>query len=341
MIQSNFLGNLELISRLKRDVEDRKTPHAIIIQGTYGSGKHTIARLIAMMLACESSPEVCCECPSCRKILSNNSPDVITAGPTDGRVQIGVDIIRFIRSDVYIKPNDYTHKVYIVESADKMTHEAQNAFLKVLEEPPSYAVFILLCESADSLLVTVKSRATIYNTERFDTDTVKDYLLKNSDDAVKLNSTNPDAFTLAIAASSGSVGKAIENIRSDVAEKNFLLYSSCLELLMMLKRRCSSFDLLCHLSEIDQSKVGADEYMLMLESALSDLMSYKLSNHYECQFFLNENDIEYLASSLTSTFLLEVSKLLESFRYSLLSNVSVQTAITALASELYLLRSKY
>ncbi|MBQ4137473.1 MAG: hypothetical protein IJD67_05120 [Clostridia bacterium] len=341
MILSNFLGNKELISRLKNDARDGKTPHAIILEGAYGSGKHTVSKLLAMLLACDKSPDICYECASCRKILSDNSPDVITVGPTDGRVQIGVDTIRFVRSDVFIKPNDNRHKIYIVESADKMTTEAQNAFLKVLEEPPSYAIFILLCQSADSLLVTVKSRSTIYNTERFEPQAIKEYLLDHYSEARDLNNQNPEAFKLATIASNGSVGKAIENVQSEAAQKNYLIHSSCLELLMMLKKRCSSFDLLEHISKIELTKSDADEYMLMLEAALSDLMSYKLSSHTNTSFFLNDNDLEYLASSLTGTFILEFSKLLEDFRHSLLSNANIQTALTAFASELCQLRSKY
>ena len=108
-----------------------------------------------------------------------------------------------IRSDVYVKPNDNRYKVYIIESANKMTHEAQNAFLKVLEEPPEYAVFIMLCESSDAMLITVKSRATVYSTERFTESVLYEYLVKTSSTAAGLASENPDVLRLAIMTANG------------------------------------------------------------------------------------------------------------------------------------------
>ncbi|MBQ7821242.1 MAG: hypothetical protein IJ391_03065 [Clostridia bacterium] len=341
MITADFIGNNELIFSLKRDAASGKTPHAIILEGPYGSGKKTLAKYLAMLLACESSPEVCSKCSACRKILADNSPDVITISPGDGKVQIGVDSVRFVRSDVYIKPNDNDHKVYIIESADKMTHEAQNAFLKVLEEPPEYAVFILLCESSDALLVTVKSRATVYSTERFSSETITKHLLEISPDANKLHADSPDAFKLAVMSANGSIGRALENIEPLKAEQTHSLYMSCLELVMMLRKRASAFDILNHLSSLEQNKVFIDSYLLMFESALFDVMNYKLSNNNVCSFFLDEADLEYVAAALTNTFVLEVTELIESCRYSLLSNVNLQTAITALASELYAMRSKF
>lgn len=337
----DFLGNKELIERLKRDAVASRTPHAIIFEGADGSGKKTLAKYLALLLACEHSPDICGECAYCRKILSGNSPDVITVAPTDGRVQIGVDTVRFIRSDVYVKPNDNRYKVYIIESADKMTHEAQNAFLKVLEEPPEYSVFIMLCESSDAMLITVKSRATVYSTERFTESVLYEYLVKTSSTAAGLASENPDVLRLAIMTANGSVGHALENIESTNAENTHKRYLSCIELIMLLRRRASAFDILMHLNAQEQNKNEFDRFLLMLESALYDIMSYKLSGSTACTFFLNDSDLEYAAAALTNTFLLETLDLLESYRFTLSSNANLQTSLTALASELYTLRSKF
>ena len=341
MYMKDFLGNKELIERLRRDAVASRTPHAIIFEGAKGSGKKTLAKYLALLLACEHSPNVCGECASCRKILSDNSPDVITVAPADGRVQIGVDTIRFIRSDVYVKPNDNNYKVYIIESADKMTHEAQNAFLKVLEEPPEYAVFIMLCESSDALLITVKSRSTVYSTERFTESTLHEYLINTSITAAELASVNPDAFKLAVMTANGSVGHALENIESTNAENAHKLYLSCLELIMLLRKRASAFDILTHLNAQEQSKAEFDEFLLMLESALYDIMSYKLSGNTARTFFLSDSDLEYAAAALTNTFVLEALDLLEGYRFTLSANANLQTSLTALASELYTLRSKF
>ncbi len=341
MTTTDILGNAELISRIRRDAEEGKTPHAIIIEGAYGSGKKTLAKYIAMILACENENMPCGACSSCRKIQSDDSPDVIRVALSDGRAQIGVDSIRFVRSDVYIRPNDNQRKIYIIESAGKMTVEAQNAFLKVLEEPPEYAIFILLCESADSLLVTVRSRSTVYTTERFDDDTISQYLLSHSSEASRLIQSNPDAFRLAVLNASGSVGRALENVLPDRSEQIYSLYVSCRELIMMLRKRVSTYKLLKHLLSLEQSKDYIDSYLHLLEDALFDVLGYKLSNNSHRNFFIDDSELEYAASSLTSTFILESVHLLESCRHSLTMNANLQAALTSLASEICSLRSKY
>ena len=117
-IFTDVVGNDELKERLANDVLSSKLPHAIILEGPRGSGKHTIAKICAAALSCEKATDKtsslpCGKCISCRKILGNKSPDVIMVSKEE-RATIGVDSIRFLKEDVYVIPNDNEHKVYII-----------------------------------------------------------------------------------------------------------------------------------------------------------------------------------------------------------------------------------
>ena len=148
----SVIGNSLLKSKLLSDILSDTLSHAYIIEGKKGSGRHTIAYMTAAALVCEklndtASPLPCLKCPSCKKILGQKSPDVITVTRED-KATLGVDAIRFLRNDVRVVPNDLDYKIYVIEDADTMTPQAQNAFLLTLEEPPEYVKFFLLCEDS-------------------------------------------------------------------------------------------------------------------------------------------------------------------------------------------------
>lgn len=336
----NFYGNRELLEQLRKNAVQEQMPHAIILEGPQGSGKYTIARYIALLLACESSPNVCCNCPACRKIINSNSPDVIIIEPTDGRVRIGVDSVRFMRSDVYIRPNDNDFKVYIVKNADKMTPEAQNAFLKVLEEPPEYGIFILLCENTDALLVTVKSRAVTYHLERFSPEALYDCAVNLSDDARMLSQNNPDALKLAALTANGAVGNVLKAVADGFAEKCLEDYEACVKFITMLKKRSSAYELLRHLSSQGLTREKFESFCTMSQAAFSDMISYKLTDVRPSPFFLHEEELDSIAMSLTTAFIIEAAEIFEKYRASLDSNVNILTAINSLAAELASLRNR-
>ena len=131
--------------------------HAYILAGPSGSGKHTLAGLLARALVCSGGGEVPCgACPDCRKAAAGIHPDVIRIGE-DGK-DINVAMVRALRSDAYIRPNEAPRKVYLLPDAHTMNQSAQNALLKLLEEGPPYAAFLLLAENAGAILPTVRSR---------------------------------------------------------------------------------------------------------------------------------------------------------------------------------------
>lgn len=157
---SALAGNRRLKEQLAGREEGRGLAHAYILSGPAGSGRHTLARLLSAAMVCggPAGQRPCGRCLACRKALRGIHPDVKpVSGAGDGK-PISVDQIRALRADAYIRPNEGERKVYILEGAEQMNASAQNAMLKLLEEGPGYAAFLLLAENSSGLLQTVRSR---------------------------------------------------------------------------------------------------------------------------------------------------------------------------------------
>jgi len=156
---SALAGNSRLKEQLSQREKERGLSHAYIISGPAGSGRHTLTRLLAAGMLCTSQGEKPCgRCGPCVKVKKGLHPDLsVITGPAEGK-PITVDQVRALRSDAYIRPNEGERKVYLLERADQMNASAQNAMLKLLEEGPPYAAFLLIADNAGGLLQTVRSR---------------------------------------------------------------------------------------------------------------------------------------------------------------------------------------
>ena len=221
-IFEGLIGNDSLKKKLFSDLSSESLSHAYIIEGKRGSGRHTVAKMTAAALSCvnrenSSMPLPCGECLNCRKILADNSPDVITIGIEEKKASIGVEAARFLRSDIRVIPNDLDYKVYIIEDADTMTPQAQNALLLSLEEPPSFVKFFLLCEDAGAMLETIRSRAQILRTEPIEAADIDKYVVSHYPEALRMKQSDPKMFGELIMSAQNSIGEAI----SLLEPKNF------------------------------------------------------------------------------------------------------------------------
>lgn len=157
-IKNALAQNIEGL--IKKD----KLPHAILIRGGSEELKGRLSSFLSYALVCESEDKPCGSCANCMKAQKGKHPDVITLDPiADGEKTFKISLIRELKDDAYIIPNEARSKVYILKSADKMNIQAQNALLKLIEEPPQYARFILECESSAAMLSTVMSRVTLFD----------------------------------------------------------------------------------------------------------------------------------------------------------------------------------
>ena len=154
-----LLGNERLKENLRSSISRGRVSHFYLISGPEGSGKHTLAALLAAAILCKSGDRPCGTCAACRRVLGAGHPDFITVDDPEKKT-VPVDLIRQARADMYIQPNEADRKVYLFPRAQDMRVEGQNALLKVLEEPPAYGVFILLTDNPEKLLPTVRSRCT-------------------------------------------------------------------------------------------------------------------------------------------------------------------------------------
>ncbi|MBQ4544542.1 MAG: DNA polymerase III subunit delta' [Oscillospiraceae bacterium] len=151
-----FYGNERAKEYLNSAFARHSFPHALLIYGERGIGKKTLADIVARALVCTGDDVPCGSCNSCYKAKNGTHPDIIRLGGDNDTVK--VDEIRALKRDALLRPNDGERKVYIINHAEAMTHQAQDAFLKILEEPPLFTFFIILCYNLSDLLPTIISR---------------------------------------------------------------------------------------------------------------------------------------------------------------------------------------
>ncbi len=176
---SKIIGHENIISQLISAVSMSKINHAYIFNGPDGSGKNMLAKAFAQALLCEKQgPEGCGECHFCKQTESGSNPDLIYIRHSKENI-ISVDDIReSLVQDIQIKPYNGLYKVYIIDEAEKLTVQAQNALLKTIEEPPEYSVIIFLTNNADIFLQTILSRCIVFNLKPLRDDVITDYLIK-------------------------------------------------------------------------------------------------------------------------------------------------------------------
>ena len=196
-----FLGNERLKENLTGSLRRGHISHFYLISGPEGSGKHTLARLLAAAILCEKQDAPCGYCAACRKALGGNHPDFITVTDPEHK-NIAVKLVRQIREDMFIRPNEAEHKIYLF--AQDLGTEGQNALLKVLEEPPKYGVFLLLTDNPEKILPTVRSRCTELALTVLPEDTLRAALRQRFPDAA------PDDVTAVINRSGGFLGQALQ-----------------------------------------------------------------------------------------------------------------------------------
>ena len=196
-----LLGNEGLKKDLSAARAAGRLAHFYLISGPEGSGKHTLADLLAASMLCTGPNAPCGICKACRKVLSHTHPDDITIDDPEKKI-IPVRLIRQARADIYIRPNEGTKKIYRFPRGQDLNLEGQNALLKVLEEPPEYGVFLLLCDNPEKLLPTIRSRCVELKLRPIPENTLKTVLAKEFPDA------DGSSLAAAVQRSGGYLGQA-------------------------------------------------------------------------------------------------------------------------------------
>ena len=172
-------GNTPLVEQLRRSAASGRSSHAYLFLGGAGAGKRLIANTFAKALQCEGEKRPCDSCKSCHAFNHGNHPDVIYFQPLkNGKTYTIEDVREQLLETVDLKPVQYEKKIYIIEKADTLNIQSQNALLKTLEEPPAHAVFLLLAERAEAFLPTILSRVVVMKIRPLSAETIADYLMQ-------------------------------------------------------------------------------------------------------------------------------------------------------------------
>lgn len=255
---SRLVGNLPLKRQLSLETARRGLSHAYIISGPAGSGKRTLAGLLSAALVCTGGGDIPCLCCSgCRKALGNIHPDVIHAGGEGD--ELNVARVRAIRNDAYIKPNEAPRKVYVLEGAQNMNDPSQNALLKLLEEGPAYAAFLLLTDNAAALLSTVRSRCEVLTLSPVTVQEAESFLTARYPDRSQAEISN------AATRCEGILGRAVDQLEGKAADGKALEGAAAL-----LERLCSRDELaiLDFCAGLERDKWDRDSLSALLDEFL-------------------------------------------------------------------------
>ena len=279
---SDIVGQEQLKEHLQKAIETGKISHAYIINGESGCGKKHIATLFAMAIQCEDKEKAPCrECRSCKQSLSGNHPDIIYVTHEKPN-SIGVEDIRTqLNNDIGIKPYSSQFKVYIIDEGEKMTPQAQNAILKTIEEPPSYAVILILTTNVEAMLPTIMSRCVVLNVRPVSDQLVRKYLMEQ----YQIPDYKAEVCT---AFARGNIGRAKSLASSDDFEH---MKSDVVSLLQDVDQMDIS-EIVASIKKITDEKYNIDSYLDFIAVWYRDILLYKATNDMNHLIFKEE--IQYI-----------------------------------------------
>lgn len=286
----DILGHDMIKEHLQKAIKVGKISHAYILTGEEGMGRKSLANAFALTLLCEKGmSEPCMVCHACKQVLSGNHPDLIYVSH-DKPNSIGVDDIREqIQDTIMIRPYSSYYKIYIVDDAEKMTVQAQNALLKTIEEPPSYAVILLLTTNQEAFLPTILSRCVQLKLKPLKDFVVKEYLTE----ALKVSEEDADVYA---AFARGNLGKAIYIASSDEFK---LMYEEVLHLLKHIKAMDIS-ELLDYIRKLKEENLDIYDCLDFMQMWYRDVLLFKVTKDINLLIFKNEYRTINELSSLSS-----------------------------------------
>lgn len=318
---SKIIGHEKIIEYFQNAITMDKVSHAYILNGADKSGKMMLAEAFAAALQCEkggTSP--CGECHSCKQAAGRNQPDIIYVTHEKPNTLGVEDIRKQLNDDIVLKPYSSRYKIYIIDEAEKMNVQAQNALLKTIEEPPAYARIFLLTTNADSFLPTILSRCVRLDLKAVADDKIRRFLMEEKQ--------VPDyQADICVAFAQGNVGKAIELAGSENFNE---MKNSALQLIKRLKD-IDLYEMTEAVKQITEYKLEITDYFDLMMIWYRDVLLYKATADANKLIFQDQiYDIKKAASHSSYEGIENILKALEKAKARLRANVNFELVIELL-----------
>lgn len=278
----DIIGQEQIKEHFQNAVKTGNVSHAYLINGELRSGKEFVARVFAQALMCEDKEHAPCQkCHSCIQFQSENHPDIKYISHEKPNTVSVKDVREQIINDIDIKPYQGPYKIYIMNEAEKMNPAAQNAILKTLEEPPAYAVIMLLTTSMEAMLPTILSRCVHMSMKPVADDILKKYLMKE----MQVPDYKAD---ISVAFSRGNLGRAKMLVSSEDFDK---IKEDAIILLKNLESMEMS-EIIIAIKKISEYKLNIDDYLDIMAIWYRDVLLFKATNDVNGLIFKQE--IQYI-----------------------------------------------
>ena len=316
----DVVGHEQVIQHMQNAIRQKKISHAYLLCGEAGSGKRLVAEAFAKTILCEEGGiEACGKCKSCKQAESGNHPDFRIV--VREKATLGVKEIREqVTGDVQIKPYSSAYKIYLIDEAEKMTEEAQNALLKTIEEPPEYAVFLLSVTRQELLLQTVLSRCVLLPFYPVAPEKIKRFLMEKRG--------VPDYLAESAAAFAGGlVGRAVQYAESEsfIEQRNDVLH------LVKYIDDMTMAEVMENVKLFASKKDVATEYLDLILMWYRDVLMYKATKNVNALMFMDELEaVSAQAGKRSFENLQGIVEALEQVKQRLKSNVNFENAVELL-----------
>ncbi len=311
-----IIGNEQVKKHFCDAIEQNKVSHGYILSGEDGLGKLTFAKTFAQMLQCESEEEKSCGvCHSCKQCASGNHPDIIYV--THEKTVISVDDVRDqINKDIIIKPYSSPYKIYIVDEAEKMSVQAQNALLKTIEEPPVYAIIMLLSTDGENLLPTIRSRCIQLNVRPVGDEEMEYYL--------KEHGVEEDRISIIMKLARGNIGKALKMAQSES------FYEMVDMIVKMLENvwKMDMLEMMNFLERLNKYKIEIYDCLDFMRLWFRDVLLFKATSDMNLLIFKdNYKSIYEIASKCSYEKLENILKAIDTAERRLNANVNFEQTL--------------
>ncbi|MFA6012114.1 MAG: DNA polymerase III subunit delta' [Desulfobacteraceae bacterium] len=320
------------ISRLMTMLRNRSVPHALLFAGIDGIGKSSTAKAFTMMLNCHEKQGISiqdagtepCTCRSCRKILADTHPDILTIKPSGSLIKIAQ--IRELSQKLLVKPYEAAMRVVIIHDAHTMNPESGNALLKVLEEPPEKTMFILVTDQASDVLPTILSRCQIVAFNPVSRESIRSYLVRNK-------GIDSNRAVVAASMAGGSMAKALLLCEKNNNKPDPLVFRHFIfdELSNLIKG--STFDALSFAEKLSRKKESAISALELLLSFVRDMIVCPFDREKVINRDISDK-IDGLSGTLSTSSLLKIADHITAAHQGIKANASVRLCLETMAIQM-------